>query len=701
MENRQETERSESSYPTNTWKARRNNLFGFSLFAPNKRKELFFFALPIIFALSALLTFYLFVSLYVDTAAVNNQSYYKVIDPFSAYNFQSRMCQNSLLDALMYLKTVAGDPSDPGVAHMNELLGETIYNGTYNTLEKMFGTTVEETVHEYKEFFEFTSWQDIVGALNLDDLFFKNGVAVYDYNHRFDQAAAAQSMNVGQLTMNSYQKYFIGTINRLLSQVPEILALVEERNNNSISQDTLNEAVSRFEKNALEALGNSLESMNANSLDKQFALKNSLVAPQSLKFKNRILIFLSVFASFIIINMVSSIVIQLWMDRNLKYAVESYCFMTPEELSYHNMLMRNRLRFFQSEIDDDGMILNRGLTKPSMKSTNKKGDLAKEKERERTRSVLRIKKLSKQGLSFSVAVNLIIAAMLTGIYICMTIFTYSLTTNVNKIFEYQTFYIDHASLTCKLVDNFMYLNIFVLFGNYFNINTASDTSTAFKRSIIQDFTDFWVNGRDIKKELMGEDFYNYMQQTFRNNSCYMMIMDRANPSTANPADEEPENKICGVIGTGYTEGGLITFLNHYQDYGESIIESLKAKQAGGIATSRNAIGYVGREYWYDQQFVQLRTLLYEVLELVFPTMEDTTNDILAQFHQTFADNLSVDRSWFTAVIVIFSTIAFTLSLRFTFLDMNVSQETFRVIPPEILTANAYISNRFNYFFSLY
>ena len=642
----------------------------------HKSPRILLLAVPLLEVLLLILAYTGFFSLYVPAASASISGMYATTRTHTTLLLQQKLVLQGLLENVVFYEHY-----DDGIGA--DVLKKLGVNVTTDLLMPLIGRTLQSYWSFMRE--EYNREKTRSG-----DYYYRKRIDYQGYEHRFEDDKDMDG-DMASLSISIFDKQFLISLRTFSIDIDEYAPLVEERNNNSISQDHSEELMKSLREGCYTLLSNMLEKDISTSILRNY--EQTLDADSSTR-KVHTTVTIVLLSLMLLVLIASMGYFTYRYDKNLKRIYDTYCYMTQAEVSYLISYLNNKKMFFSIGLADDQVLLTKCMSNTAgSNTTSTRDDIFETKEvkkggKEKTTRI-RNKRIDNNILSTSSKCTIVYHTLTVMLILVLLLLGYLAYGTVLNTFVYTRAYLQHMVLMHRLMDAFTHLNIFVLFGNYFNIAGTSGDISYLDSLAIQSFNDYWTSNVKLQADLYGTSWTG-LSNFMTSNACSSTEIDSISASLRYTTCVQEYKK--------YTDKGFVFLLNQYQVQANNMLENIKRTLPDFASQSRFRVTGAADAYFFASEYAIMRMQVLNGMQ-AFASICTGAHETIQE--EQDATNQTRNRTLMVLVSVILlmhAAAGYACTAAKVSDDVAYAYETFRIIHPLIIANNTYVANRYKLYF---
>jgi hypothetical protein len=430
--------------------------------------------------------------------------------------------------------------------------------------------------------------------------------------------------------------------------------------------------------------------------------------------------------------------------RNAKSVVQTYCLLTGEEIAYHEHGLAARREFFRSNLMEDKLMfefdidpkfrirepktpvmaqptplaispfqneMNSPLkSKKYTRATKQKKEVKikpvdqsaspsrskqeVDKKPIYQRGIHRFTRMVNDRVNSGVVMTLVTTFCLAAVFILLLAFCIILSLNLYKIFEFNELYMAHSQRILALSDSQIRFELFMQFGNYY-VKDPPEVEKEKAKLAVNQFNSFWIDNKSAHSKLISTGYAGILR-ILNDNACDFEVEE------SEGEEEEIESavsRVCRRPSLYTSSRGLIYFLIHYNSVQERIMSEVVAEVSPtALAATNKEPAFIGKNYWFSEEASAFRVGQSQLLFQFFLTISEVFDEMIVVSIKEVVDLLKQVGTFIPFVVVSLAGILLVISMVLSKHDNLYCYETFKIIRPEIIASNHYISNKFKQYY---
>jgi hypothetical protein len=723
------------------------NLAMFSLTDYRGALTLIFFFLSLLNCISG---FYTFVHLTVEKSATSNQEFYEMMETFSQTMFRSKLMLIGSLTLLQVAKLKSSDWSDDQNLKQLSMMNKSILGGDFDASKLMISSILNDTIEEFNEFnYELSETQVVA------DMKFTSDMIAYHLKleSTYYNPSSQTSSPVDNIETISHPllaiRFLISNFKKIESYAENLAKLLETR---TLSIVTPSQEVVELNK----LLDREIMTMVTNSFLNIFqatdhvyqGLGKVLNEDQPKAFLKNLIAFSSVYLGTMLLYVIANLWNQFHAWRNAKSVVQTYCLLTGEEIAYHEHGLAARREFFRSNLMEDKLMFEfdidpkfrmREPKTPIMVpptpipisqfqneinsplKSKKNTRVAKQKKEEKIkpvdqsaspsrlkqevgkkpiyqRGIHRSMRMVNDRVNSGVVMTLVTTFCLAAVFILLLAFCIILSLNLYKIFEFNELYMAHSQRILALSDSQIRFELFMQFGNYY-VKDPPEVEKERAKLAVNQFNSFWIDNKSAHSKLISTG-YRKILRLLNDNACDFEVEEEENEEEEEEEEiESAVSRVCRRPSLYTSSRGLIYFLIHCNSVQERIRSEVVAEVSPtALADTNKEPAFIGKNYWFSEEASAFRVGQSQLLFQFFLTISEVFDEMIVVSIEEVVDLLKQVGTFIPFVVVSLAGILLVISMILSKHDNLYCYETFKIIRPEIIASNHYISNKFKQYY---
>jgi hypothetical protein len=707
-------------------------------------------ALTLIFFLISLINcicgYYTFVHLTVERSATSNHEFYEMMETFSQTMFRSKLMLIGSLTLLQVAKLKSSDWSDAQNLKQLSMMNESILGGDFDASKLMISSILNETIEEFNEFnYELSETQVVANMKFTNDMIayhLKLGSTYYN-------PSSLTPSPIDNIEATSHPlvaiRVLINNFKKIENYAENLAKLLETRTMSDVtpSQEVLdlNELLDR---EIMTVVANSFLNIFQATDHVYQGLGKVLNEDQPKAFLRTLIAFSSVYLGIMLLYVLANLWNQFNAWRNAKSVVQTYCLLTGEEIAYHEHGLAARREFFRSNLMEDKLMFefdidpkfrirepktpimmqptplaitpfqneinsplkskkNTRVTKQKKEEKIKPVDQSASPSRSKQevdkkpiyqRGIHRSTRMVNDRVNAGVVMTLLTTFCLAAVFILLLAFCIILSLNLYKIFEFNELYMAHSQRILALSDSQIRFELFMQFGNYY-VKDPPEVEKERAKLALNQFNSFWIDNKSAHSKLISTG-YSGILRLLNDNACDFEVEE------SEGEEEEIESavsRVCRRPSLYTSSRGLIYFLIHSNSVQERIRSEVVAEVSPtALANTNKEPAFIGKNYWFSEEASAFRVGQSQLLFQFFLTISEVFDEMIVVSIKEVVDLLKQVGTFIPFVVVSLAGILLVISMVLSKHDNLYCYETFKIIRPEIIASNHYISNKFKQYY---